>query len=52
MSEQIIDGCENYTFAFLDGGEQNLTLEWKVCVENTPLWGILLEAGMFKHLKS
>ena len=33
MSEQMIGGCENYTFAFLGGGEQNLTLERKVCVE-------------------
>jgi len=33
----MIGGCENYTFAFLGGDEQNLTLERKVCVEKIPI---------------
>ena len=41
----MIGGCENYTFAFLGGGEQNLTLERKVCVEKNPIRDIWLESS-------
>ena len=33
MSEQMIGDCENYTFAFLGDGEQNLT--WFVWKKNS-----------------